>query len=98
MGSLISHYSLGASITLETSLSRVRSRIHIASERDPNLAFCLQETISARGQDLAVETIALYPFRRGPVGASQMESWLVLQQQRLEREGVKAAAEKRLNF
>ncbi len=41
--------------------------------------------------------ITLYPFRRGPVGASQMESWLVLQRQRLEREGVKAATEKRLN-
>src|SRR5712691_1639591 len=78
------------------SLSRVRSRNHIASERDHNLAFCLQETI--RGQDLALETITLYPFRRGPAGASQMESWLVLQRQRLEREGVKAATEKRLNF
>jgi len=42
--------------------------------------------------------ITLYPFRRGPVGASQMESGLVLQRRRLERAGVKAAAEKRLNF
>ncbi len=42
--------------------------------------------------------VTLFPFRRGPVGASQIESWLSLQRQRLEREGVKSAAEKRLSF
>jgi hypothetical protein len=44
----------------------------------------------------ALVSLSLFPH--GPVGASQTESWLVLQRRRLEREGVKAATEERLNF
>ena len=42
--------------------------------------------------------VTLFPFRHSSFGASQIEFWLSLQRQRLEREGVKSAAEKRLSF
>jgi hypothetical protein len=42
--------------------------------------------------------VTLFPSRGGPVVASQMEFWLSLQRQRLEREGVKSVAEKRVGF
>jgi hypothetical protein len=37
-------------------------------------------------------------LRHSTNGVSQMESWLSIQRERLEREGVKASTEKRLNF
>ena len=40
--------------------------------------------------------VSVFPFR--PIGTGQIEFWLSLQRQRLEREGVKSAVEKRLSL
>lgn len=41
--------------------------------------------------------VTLFQFHN-PVGASQLQFWLTLERQRLEREGVKSTEEKRLSF
>ncbi len=50
------------------------------------------------GRFYTTALITLFQLRHSPVGASQIEFWASLQRQRLEREQVKSAAEKRLSF
>jgi hypothetical protein len=67
-----------------------------------SVAFTLvntNSTVSRRdGKFHATAVVTLFPFRRSSVGASQMEFWLSLQRQSLEREGLKSAEERRLSF
>src|SRR5260370_41157140 len=42
--------------------------------------------------------VTVFLFRDRPIGTSQWKSWLSLKRQRLEREGVKSAVEKRLSL
>src|SRR6266403_2642690 len=67
-----------------------------------SVAFTLVNTGPASprrdGKFHTTSVITLFPFRDSPMGPSQIEFWLSLQRQRLEREGVKSALEERLSF
>jgi hypothetical protein len=73
---------------------------HWLLDQDPETFILVNTDPTLPGQDGSFHTTAvvtLFQFHN-PVGVSQLEFWLTLQRQRLEREGVKSTAEKRLSF
>jgi hypothetical protein len=74
---------------------------HWSLDQNPT-AFTLMNTAPrSPGRDGKLHSTAIvsvYPFRDRPIGIRGMEFWLSLERQRVDRQGVKPAVEKRLKL